>query len=106
MIWLLILSLMLVVFLNRYLLLEPKLPIVIPYSVKQALNYSAPCLLTAICGPIILNGTGLSELITNPYLYATIFSVICAYFIRSMLFSVVISLCGFYFILFLFDFIW
>lgn len=94
--WLLIFCLMLVVFLNRYLLLEPKLPIVIPSLVRQALGYSAPCLLTAICGPIILHGGGLAALPSNPYVYATLFSVLCAYFIPNMLLSVVVSLMGFY----------
>lgn len=94
--WLLIFCLMLVVFLNRYLLLEPKLPIVIPSLVRQALGYSAPCLLTAICGPIILNGGGLAGLPSNPYVYATLFSVLCAYFVPNMLLSVLLSLAGFY----------
>lgn len=94
--WLLIFCLMLVVFANRYLLLEPKLPIVIPSLVRQALAYSAPCLLTAICGPIILNGGGLAALPSNPYVYATVFSIACAYFIPNMLLSVVVSLAGFY----------
>lgn len=94
--WLLILMLAAILFLNRYLLLEPRLPLHIPAIVRQALQYSAPCLLTAICGSIILNGGGLSDLPSNPYLYATIFTVICAYFIRSMLLSVLISLLGFY----------
>lgn len=94
--WLLIITLMLVVFLNRYLLLEPKLPIAIPNIVRQALGYSAPCLLTAICGPIILNGGGLAALPSNPYVYATLFSIGCAYFIPNMLISVIVSLAGFY----------
>lgn len=42
-----------IVFFNRYLFLEPRLPIRLPALVQQALKYSAPCLLTAICGPII-----------------------------------------------------
>lgn len=94
--WLLIFCLMLVVFANRYLLLEPKMPIVIPSLMRQALAYSAPCLLTAICGPIILNGGGLAALPSNPYVYATVFSIACAYFIPNMLLSVVVSLAGFY----------
>lgn len=94
--WLLVFCLMLVVFANRYVLLEPKLPIVIPALVRQALAYSAPCLLTAICGPIILQGSGLQALPSNPYVYATAVSVACAYFIPNMLLSVVVSLASFY----------
>lgn len=87
---------MLVVFTHRYVLLEPRLPLVIPRLVRQGLAYSAPCLLTAICGPIILNGGGIGELPQNPYVYATLFSIACAYFIPNMLVSVVVSLAGFY----------
>ena len=94
--WLLILILALVVFLNRYLLLEPRLPLRVPELLKKALNYSAPCLLTAICGPIILQGGTLAALPSSPYLYATLLSILCAYFIKSMLFSVLLSLAGFY----------
>lgn len=94
--WLLIAALAVVLFLNRYLLLEPRLPIRIPNIVRQALGYSAPCLLTAICGGIILNGGSLTDLPTNPYLYATALAVLLAWFVRSMLFSVLLSLAGFY----------
>src|SRR5699024_11230810 len=59
-------------------------------------DLSAPCLLSAICGPIILQGGSLAALPSNPYLYATLFSVACAYFIPNMLLSVVASLAGFY----------
>lgn len=98
--WLLIFTLAAVLFLNRYLLLEPRLPLRIPNIVRQALGYSAPCLLTAICGGIILNGGTIYELPTNPYWYATIFTVLCAWLIRNMLLSVLTSLAGFYLIMY------
>lgn len=94
--WWLIAALAGVLLFNRYLLLEPRLPIKIPSLMQQALGYSAPCLLTAICGGIILNGGSILDLPTNPYLYATIFTVFSAWYIRNMLLSVVISLAGFY----------
>ncbi|MFT0212243.1 AzlD domain-containing protein [Pseudomonas sp. F1_0610] len=100
--WLLLFSLAAILFLNRYLLLEPRLPIRLPVIVRQTLHYSAPCLLTAICGPIILNKGGLSDLPSNPYLYAAIFSIACALFIRNMLLSVLVSLAGFYSLLYFF----
>lgn len=100
--WLLLFALAGIVFLNRYLLLEPKLPIRLPILLRQTLHYSAPCLLTAICGPIILNKGPLSELISNPYMYATLFSIGCALLIKSMLLSVLASLIGFYSILYIF----
>lgn len=82
-----------IVFFNRYLFLEPRLPIRLPALVQQALKYSAPCLLTAICGPIILMDHGIVRpLGDNPYLWGALFSVIIAFFIRNMLLAVMLSL--------------
>jgi branched-subunit amino acid transport protein len=44
--WGLLLILAAVVFCNRYLLLEPRLPLRFPDRLKRSLNYSAPCLLS------------------------------------------------------------
>lgn len=100
MMWLLIFTLAGIVLFNRYLLLEPRLPIRLPNFVRQALQYSAPCLLTAICGPILLGDTGISGLATNPYSYAALFSIGCALLINNMLLSVLASLAGFYTLLY------
>ena len=100
MIWLLIFTLAGIVFFNRYVLLEPRLPIRLPGFVRQALQYSAPCLLTAICGPILLGSSGLSGLAGNPYTYAAVFSIACALVIKNMLLSVLVSLVGFYALLY------
>lgn len=100
MIWLLIFTLAGIVFFNRYVLLEPRLPIRLPGFVRQALQYSAPCLLTAICGPILLGSSGLSGLASNPYTYAAVFSIACALVIKNMLLSVLVSLVGFYALLY------
>lgn len=94
--WLLIFTLAGIVFFNRYLLLEPRLPIRLPAFIRQALQYSAPCLLTAICGPILLGQGGLSGLVSNPYTYAALLSIGCALVIKNMLLSVLASLLGFY----------
>ncbi|HZJ95214.1 MAG TPA: AzlD domain-containing protein [Thiopseudomonas sp.] len=101
MIWLLIFTLAGIVLFNRYLLLEPRLPIRLPNIIRQALQYSAPCLLTAICGPILLGDTGISGLATNPYSYAALFSIGCALLINNMLLSVLASLAGFYTLLYM-----
>ena len=101
MIWLLIFALAGIVLFNRYVLLEPRLPVRLPNFIRQALQYSAPCLLTAICGPILLGETGLSGLASNPYTYAAVFSVGCALVIKNMLLSVLVSLAGFYGLLYM-----
>ena len=101
MIWLLIFALAGIVLFNRYVLLDPRLPIRLPSFIRQALQYSAPCLLTAICGPILLGETGLSGLTSNPYTYAAVFSIGCALVIKNMLLSVLVSLAGFYGLLYM-----
>ena len=47
--WSLLLILALVIFMLRYFFLEPAVPVKLPPVIRQALGYSAPCLLTAIC---------------------------------------------------------
>ncbi|MDF0533416.1 AzlD domain-containing protein [Shewanella sp. A32] len=95
--WLLLLTLAVIVFFNRYLFLEPKLPLRIPKLVREALSYSAPCLLIAICAPVILVDHGtLRPLPDNPYLWGAIIAVVIAYVVRHMLSAVALSLLAFY----------
>ncbi|NPT34043.1 AzlD domain-containing protein [Paraburkholderia xenovorans] len=95
--WWLILTLAAVVFFNRYVFLEPKVPVKLPRLLSNALEYSAPCLLTAICAPIILMDKGLLRSFPgNPYFLGAAFSVVFALVIRSVVLSVVMSLAVFY----------
>lgn len=95
--WLLLLGLAALVFFNRYLFLEPAVSVRLPALLRQALNYSAPCLLTAICGPIILLQDGeLRGLLDNPYLYGALAAVVIAALVRHMMLSVVLILLVFY----------
>lgn len=43
----------LIVFLNRYLFLEPRLPVRLNRGAREFLGFAVPGMLTAICGPII-----------------------------------------------------
>lgn len=94
--WGLLLLLALIVFVNRYVFLEPSVPVKLPAIFNEALTYSAPCLLTAICGPIIMGSTGVAGLWHNPYVYGALVSILLAYKIRQMVLSVVLSLMSFY----------
>lgn len=95
--WLLLFGLAALVFFNRYLFLEPRVPVRLPALLRQALNYSAPCLLTAICGPIILLQEGtMRSLPDNPYLYGAIIGVVIAAWVRHMILSVLLILLAFY----------
>ena len=97
MIWFLILSFTAVVFSLRYVFLIPQLPIRLPLIVRQALSYSAPCLLTAICAPVILlENHELRSFPDNPYLWGALFCVVAASFLKNMLITVGLTLVFFY----------
>lgn len=79
--WTLIFVLAGIVFFNRYVFLEPKMPVKLPKILNESLKYSAPCLLIAICGPIILMEQGeLRELPNNPYLLGALLTTVFAFF--------------------------
>lgn len=94
MIWLIIFAVALVVFFNRYVFLEPNLPIKLSPTIKKLLGFSIPAILTAICGPIIfLNESGgFRDVPLNPYFIGAIISILLALFIRNTLISVILSL--------------
>lgn len=95
--WTLLLTLAAIVFVNRYVFLEPRLPVRMPRLLRDALKHSAPCLLTAICGPIMLMDKGVPRAFPdNPYLWGTVFAVAIAFFVRSMVVAVLSSLLVFY----------
>ncbi|RYC41127.1 AzlD domain-containing protein [Pectobacterium zantedeschiae] len=97
--WLLIFILSGIVFFNRYIFLEPAVPVKIPVLLHRALKYSAPCLLTAICGPIILMEHGVIRAFPdNPYFLGAIVSIVISFFIRNIVIAVLLSMLAFYLI--------
>lgn len=95
--WILILALATTVFFNRYIFLEPNVPLKIPKIINRALKYSAPCLMTAICGPIILMEHGVvRDFPQNPYFLGTLISVIVAFYIKNIVNAVLLSMAIFY----------
>lgn len=103
--WFMILGLAAIVFFNRYYFLEPTVKIKLPLIMNKMLNYSAPCLLTAICIPVVFfDGDNLKGIIDNPYIYAAIFCIVIAHYLKKVLLSVIASLVFFYFINFLINY--
>lgn len=95
--WILLFSLAVIVFANRYFFLEPKISIQLPQYAQQMLRYSAPCLLTAICTPIIFfDGEQLRDLPLDPYFLTAILAVIFALVLKRILLSLGLSLLSFY----------
>jgi branched-subunit amino acid transport protein len=100
--WFVILGLAAIVFFNRYYFLEPNVKVKLPVVVNKMLNYSAPCLLTAICIPVVFfDGDNLKGIVDNPYIYAAIFCLVISIYLKRVLLSVIASLVFFYFINFL-----
>ena len=100
--WTFMLLLAGIVFLNRYIFLEPRFPIKIPDWLNRALRYSAPCILSSICVPIILMDSHVfREHIINPYFIATLITILVAYVIRHTLATICISLSSFYLLVYL-----
>ena len=95
--WTYILILAAIVFFNRYLFLEPRVDIKFPHFFEKMLKYSAPCLLTAICAPIIFyQDDALRAFANNPYLYGAIFCVLMILWLKKTLLSIILSLVFFY----------
>ena len=86
-----------IVFFNRYLFLEPKVDVKFPHFFEKMLKYSAPCLLTAICAPIIFyQDDAFRAFANNPYLYGAIFCVLMILWLEKTLLSIILSLVFFY----------
>lgn len=95
--WTYIFILAAIVFFNRYLFLEPRVDIKFPHFFEKMLKYSAPCLLTAICAPIIFyQDDAFRAFANNPYLYGAIFCVLMILWLEKTLLSIILSLVFFY----------
>lgn len=99
MIILLILAMGLLVFLNRYAFLEPRLPLRLSSNARQFLGFAVPGMLTAICGPIVfMPGHQLDLSPANPYLLGSVVAIVLMLWTRSVLLSMLLSM-GFFFVL-------
>lgn len=95
--WTYIFILAAIIFFNRYLFLEPKVDVKFPHFFEKMLKYSAPCLLTAICAPIIFYQDDVFRTFpNNPYLYGAIFCVLIILWLKKTLLSIILSLVFFY----------
>ncbi|WP_234496832.1 AzlD domain-containing protein [Vibrio maritimus] len=91
--YLVILVLTAIVFLSRYLFLEPKVPLRISSGAQRFLAYASPAVLTAIWGPIVFLPHGELVLSDNlPYLLAATFAIILARIIKDVLVTTIVSI--------------
>lgn len=99
MVWAVIIGMGLIVFFNRYVFLEPRLPIRLGSNVRQFLGFAVPGMLTAICGPIVfLPEHQLNLRPDNPYLPGSLVAVGLVLWTRNTLLSVLLSM-GVFFLL-------
>lgn len=97
MIWIIIAGMTLILFFNRYLFLEPRLPIRLSRGVREFLGFAVPGMLTAICGPIIFVKNHEVDLsLGNPYLLAGLCAIGLMLWSRNVLLSVALSVGLFY----------
>ncbi|MFS2124141.1 AzlD domain-containing protein [Pseudomonas sp. Pseusp97] len=95
--WAVIFGMGLIVFFNRYVFLEPRLPIRLGSNVRQFLGFAVPGMLTAICGPIVfLPEHQLNLRLDNPYLLGAMVAVALVLWTRNVLLSVLLSMGAFY----------
>jgi len=87
----------LIVFISRYLFLEPRLPIHLGPRVLHFLHYTSAAVLTAIWAPIVFQREGeLNLALSNPYLIAAAFASILAITTRNVLLTTVLSMALFF----------
>lgn len=96
MIMLPILAMTVLVFMSRYLFLEPKLPLRLSPKMQRVLNYSGPAVLTAIWAPIVFtHEKSLWLNSTNPYIWASLLAGILAWKTKNVLLTTMISMAVF-----------
>jgi branched-subunit amino acid transport protein len=81
------------VFLSRYLFLEPKLPLKLNNVAQRLLAYSSPAILTAIWAPIVfIHDDELAIVPSNPYLLGAMFAAFMVWKTKSVLWTTVVSM--------------
>lgn len=93
MIMLSILAMTVLVFVSRYLFLEPKLPLRLNAQAQRLLSYSSPAVLTAIWAPIVfMPEQELWLTPSNPYLIGAVVAAITAWKTKNVLLTTFVSM--------------
>lgn len=97
--WTLIFAMAAIIFISRYVFIEPKLPIRLNTKAQHFLSYAAPAVMTAIFAPLVFVTEGdLNISIANSYLVAAVAATILAIVTRNTLATTVISM-GLFFVI-------
>ncbi|WP_375748296.1 AzlD domain-containing protein [Vibrio sp. HN007] len=88
-----ILLMTLIVFISRYLFLEPSVPLKLTHGMKRFLSYSSPAVLTAIWAPIVFAPEGdLWLSAVNPYLISAFAAALFMLKTRNLLLTIIVSM--------------
>jgi len=97
MIWVTLLLMAALVFISRYIFLEPKLPVRLGPKILHFLHYTGPAVLTAIWAPIVFHRDGeLNLAMSNPYFIAAIIAAVLAVTTKNVLLTTVLSMALFF----------
>ncbi|MCW8332403.1 AzlD domain-containing protein [Vibrio paucivorans] len=81
------------VFMSRYLFLEPKLPLRLNPQAQRLLSYSSPAVLTAIWAPIVFMPDNQLDLsVSNPFLWAALLAGLIAWKTKNVLLTTISSM--------------
>ncbi|MGX9417515.1 AzlD domain-containing protein [Vibrio sp. RC27] len=94
-----ILAMTAIVFLSRYLFLEPKVPLKLSYHAQRVLSYTGPVVLTALWAPIVFLPDGdLRLTLNNPYLIGALLTAFIMWKTKNVLLTIVLSMIVFLFL--------
>lgn len=96
--WTFIFAIAALVFFNRYVFLEPRVGLKLPYFIQRMLHYAAPCLLTAMCVPVIFFDAEqqIRPWLSNIYAYAALATGVFYLTTRRILLSSILGFIVFY----------
>ncbi|MBQ4847377.1 AzlD domain-containing protein [Pseudoalteromonas sp. MMG013] len=98
--WFVLLGMAVIIFMSRYVFLEPKLPMVLGPHLQRLLTYSAPAVLSAIVAPLIfIEGEQLHIGLQNRYFVGAIIACLLIVVTRNTLLTVLVSMGLFFFAL-------
>lgn len=91
-----IMAMSVIVFLSRYVFLEPRLPLTLNPTVLRLLKYASPAVLTSIWAPIVFSHNNTLTLsFTNPYIWAACLTAFLMWKTHNVLLSIIIGMTGF-----------
>jgi branched-subunit amino acid transport protein len=94
-----ILLMTVIVFLSRYLFLEPRVPLKLNHHAQRLLSYSGSVVLTALWAPIVFLPEGEFSLkFNNPYLIGAILTALLMWKTKNILLTTILSMAVFLFL--------